>query len=61
MEALAALTVMPVETAEGRVPEVKVRVTVAALVTYRPLKLATPPVGVAVWAVVVAFKFPPLV
>ena len=59
MVGAAALTLMPAETAEVKVPEVKVRVTVAALVTNRPLKVATPLAGVAVCAVVVAFKFPP--
>ena len=58
---LAALTLMPAETAEVKVPEVKVRVTVAALVTNRPLKVATPLAGMAVCAAVVAFRFPPVV
>src|SRR6266852_5563389 len=61
LEALAGLTAMPAETAEVKVPDVKVKVMVAALVTYRPLKVAMPLEGAAVWAVVVAFKFPPLV
>jgi hypothetical protein len=56
-----APTLMPAETAEVKVPEVKVRVTVPALVTYNPLNVATPLEGVDVWAVVVAFRFPPVV
>ena len=49
LEALAELTLIPVETVESRVPEVKVSVTLlAALVTYSPLKLATPLAGIAV-------------
>ena len=62
LEAVAALTAMPLETAGLKVPQLKVRVTpVAALVTNRPLKLATPLEGVAVWAVLVALRLPPLV
>ena len=44
----AALTLMLLETAEGKVPEVNVKVTVPALVTTRPLKVATPLDGMAV-------------
>ena len=40
---------------------VKVNVTVAALVTYNPLNVANPLLVVAVGAVVVPFKLPPLV
>ncbi len=48
-EALAGLTAMPADTAEGSVPDVKVSVTpLAALVTNNPLKLATPLEGAAV-------------
>src|SRR5436190_17048798 len=52
---------MGLEMAVVKVPEVKVSVTVAALVTNRPLNVAMPLAGVAVGAVVVAFKFPPVV
>ena len=62
LEALAALTVMPLEMAGLNAPEVKVSVIpLAALVTNSPLKLATPLLGVAVLAVLVAFRLPPLV
>jgi hypothetical protein len=61
LEALAGLTAILLETEEGKVPEVKVRVMLPELVTNRPLKVATPLEGVAVWVVVVAFKLPPLV
>ena len=61
LEAVVGLTAMPPDVAGTKPPEVKVSVTVAALVTNNPLKLATPLDGVAVGAVVVAFKFPPLV
>jgi len=62
LEALPALTFMPLEMAGVNAPDVKVSVTpLVVLVTNSPLKLATPLEGVAVWRVVVAFKFPPLV
>jgi hypothetical protein len=57
----AALTLMPAEIAEDRLLPVKVSVAVPALVTYNPLKVATPLEGVAVCASVVAFRLPPLV
>jgi hypothetical protein len=63
LEAVAGFTRMALELTEGNVPEVKVSVIpLAAFVTYKPLKLATPLAGVAVWALaVVAFMVPPLV
>src|ERR1035441_4467982 len=57
----AGLTLRLAEVVEVMPVAVKVRVTVAALVTYRPEKVATPAAAVAVCAVVVAFKLPPLV
>lgn len=58
--AAAALTVILLEATVWALA-VKVNVTVPALVTYNPLNVATPDVVVAVCAVVVPFKFPPLV
>ena len=62
MAAVAALTAMPLDVTGAKVPEVKLSVIpLPALVTNKPLKLATPLEGVAVCAVLVAFKVPPLV
>jgi hypothetical protein len=60
-DALAGLTLIALEVAV-REPAVNVKVTPpVALVTNKPLNVATPPDVVAVWAAVVAFKNPPVV
>ena len=61
LDALAELTSIALEVALKE-PAVNVKVTpLTALVTNKPLKVATPPEVVAVWAAVVAFKNPPVV
>jgi hypothetical protein len=59
--AAKALTAIALEVAEVRPEAENVSVTEPALVTKSPLKLANPLETIAVCAVVVAFKFPPLV
>ena len=58
--AAAGVTIMLLDTTVFALA-VKVKVTVAALVTYNPLNVATPEAVVAVGAVSVPFKLPPLV
>jgi len=61
LDAPAGLTLIALEVAL-KAPAVNVKVTpLTALVTNKPLKVATPPDVVAVWAAVVASKNPPVV